>query len=96
MKFTWFMLAVAIVELIAVIILLKKMKKRQIGRGKRFLVFFVYLVISLVTIKFAVFPPVKEVKTTGSYQTAAEDYWLQTTQTGTDGENREIQVRPNF
>lgn len=93
MKFTWFMLAVAIVELIAVIILLKKMKKRQIGRGKRFLAFFAYLVISLVTIKFAVFPPVKEVKTTGSYQTAAEDYWLQTTQTGTDGENREIQVR---
>lgn len=40
MKFTWFMLAVAIVELIAVIILLKKMKKRQIGRGKRFLAFF--------------------------------------------------------
>lgn len=90
MNFTWFMLTLAIVELIAVIILLKK---RQIGRGKRFLAFFAYLVISLVTIKFAVFPPVKEVKTTGSYQTAAEDYWLQTTQTGTDGENREIQVR---
>lgn len=93
MSFTWFMLALAIVELIAVIVLLKKMKKRQIGREKRVLTFFAYLVISTVTIKFAVFPPVKEVKTTGTYQTAAEDYWLQTNQKGTDGENREIQIR---
>lgn len=93
MNFTWFMLALAIVELIAVIVLLKKMKKRQIGREKRVLTFFAYLVISTVTIKFAVFPPVKEVKTTGTYQTAAEDYWLQTNQKGTDGENREIQIR---
>ena len=93
MNFTWFMLALAIVELIAVIVLLKKMKKRQIGREKRVLTFFAYLVISTVTIKFVVFPPVKEVKTTGTYQTAAEDYWLQTNQKGTDGENREIQIR---
>jgi len=87
------MLALVIVEVIAVIIILKKMKSRRLGRGKRFLIFLIYFVLTFVTVKLAVFPPMQEVKTTGSYQITSEDYWIQTTQAGMDGEEREIQVR---
>lgn len=93
MNFTLFMLVLAIAELVAVIMILKKMKRRQLGRGKRFLVFLAYFVLSFVTVKLAVFPPMQEVKMTGSYQIASEDYWLQTIQAGVDGEKRELQVR---
>ena len=93
MKFCWFMIALAILELIAVIVILKKMKKHRIGGGKRLLVFLTYLILSFVTVKFAFFPPILEVKTTGAYNIASEDYWIETEQTGVDGNKREIQVR---
>ena len=93
MNFCCFMLALSILELIAIIVILMKMKKHQIGRGKRSLVFLAYLILSFVTVKFALFPPVSEVKTTGAYNIASEDYWLETEQTGVDGNQRELQVR---
>ena len=93
MNFCWFMLALAILELVAVIVILKKMKKHQIGRGKRLLIFLTYLILSFVTVKFALFPPMLEVKTTGAYNIASQDYWIETQQVGSDGNERELQVR---
>lgn len=93
MVFCWLMSALAILELAAVIVILRKMKKQQAGRVNRIIVFLTYLILFFVTIKCALFPPVSEVKTTGAYDIASEDYWLATEQKGTDGNTRELQVR---
>lgn len=91
--FCWLMSALAILELAAVIVILRKMKKQQAGRVNRIIVFLTYLILFFVTIKCALFPPVSEVKTTGAYDIASEDYWLATEQKGADGNTRELQVR---
>lgn len=93
MVFCWLMSALAILELAAVIVILRKMKKQQAGRVNRIIVFLIYLILLFVTIKCALFPPASEVKTTGAYDIASEDYWLVTEQKGTDGNTRELQVR---
>lgn len=89
MFFCGFMLVLVILELIALIVVIKKMK----GKVKKCLIFLLYLLLTFVTVKFALFPPMKEVKTTGIYSIASQDYWLKTRQTGVDGKLRELQVR---
>lgn len=56
----------------------------------------VIVAVVLIALKFIVFPPVKDLPTTGKYEFTSEDYWL--TENKVDpyskkGENRQLQIR---
>ena len=63
---------------------------------KRMVTAIVIVAVALIAIKFIMFPPVKEIPTTGKYNYTSEDYWV--TENKVDpysrkGENRQLQVR---
>lgn len=85
-----------IAEITAFIIIRKRLKKNGVKKKLRILFLLVFIVALIVTIKFMVFPPIKEIPTTGNYQIASLDYWIDedTTDIYSDsGQKREIQIR---
>jgi hypothetical protein len=43
---------------------------------KRMVTAIVIVAVALIAIKFIMFPPVKEIPTTGKYNYTSEDYWV--------------------
>ncbi|WP_158588732.1 alpha/beta hydrolase [Butyrivibrio sp. X503] len=71
-------------------------KKSENWKVKRMIIALVIVAVVIVAIKFILFPPVKEIPTTGKYQIASEDYWV--TEDNEDpysknGGYRQLQVR---
>ncbi len=70
-----------------------KTKRRK---GKKMIITLIVIVVVIVALKFILFPPVKQILTTGIYQVSSTDYWL--TQDKADpysknGEQRQLQIR---
>ena len=54
------------------------------------------ILVVIVALKFIMFPPVKTILTTGKYQVASEDYWVNEDKAdpySVDGIFRQLQVR---
>lgn len=63
---------------------------------KRVILAIVIVAVVIVTLKFIVFPPTKEIPTTGQYQIASEDYWVNEDKVepySGSGSLRQLQVR---
>ena len=63
---------------------------------KRMVTAIVIVAVVLIAIKFIMFPPVKEIPTTGQYNYTSEDYWVSENKVdpySRKGENRQLQVR---
>lgn len=88
--------ALLIAEIIAFIIVTRKLKKNKTRKVYRVGAWLLSLMIMLFTVKFVVFPPHKELPTTGNYQTASSDYWIDENLAdiySDSGQNRELQIR---
>jgi len=91
MLFSAGMAVLLAVELIALVVATVKAKK-----GRKFITFVVMVLLIGITGKFALFPPYKEIETTGKYSVISSDYWVQENRTeafADDGSMREVQVR---
>lgn len=93
-------LTVLLLAEIASFILIKKMMHNK-GKRKWYTVIttIIFLFFCAVTIKHILFPPVKEIPATGSYQIGTEDYWVNTDTKDpylSDGSLRELQIRKWF
>lgn len=65
-------------------------------KGKSVIIAIVIVAVVIVTLKFIVFPPTKEIPTTGQYQIASEDYWVNEDKVdpySKNGSTRQLQVR---
>ena len=63
---------------------------------KRMLTAIVIVAAAIIALKFVLFPPVKEIPTTGEYSVASEDYWVTLDKAdpySKNGNNRQLQVR---
>ena len=73
------------------------MKNKLTNRKvKRVLIAIVVIVVAVIALKFILFPPVKEIPTTGKYQISYEDYWVNEDKIDSyskNGDNRQLQVR---
>jgi len=72
------------------------MKRKTNNKKKRMVTVIVIVAVVLIALKFIIFPPVKDIPTTGKYQFTSEDYWV--TEDKVDpyskkGEKRQLQVR---
>ena len=74
---TAFGLAVLMLAEITSFILIKKMMHNK-GKRKWYTVIttVIFLFFCAATSKYILFPPVREIPTTGNYQVASEDYWV--------------------
>ena len=70
-------LTVLLLAEITSFILIKKMMHNK-GKRKWYTVIttVIFLFFCAVTSKYILFPPVREIPTTGNYQVASEDYWV--------------------
>ena len=88
------------VLLLAEITSFKLIMKMMHNKGKRkwytVITTVIFLFFCAVTSKYILFPPVREIPTTGSYQVASEDYWVNLDTYLTDGSLRELQIRKWF
>lgn len=93
-------LTVLLLAKIASFILLKKMMHNK-GKRKWYTVLttIIFLFFCAVTTKHILFPPIKEIPVTGSYQIGTEDYWVNMDIKDpylSDGSLRELQIRKWF
>ena len=91
-----FFFILLITEIIAFIITKKLMRTRQSKKGFRIMAVIAFLVLFVITLKFVLFPPVKEIPVTGEYKIASEDYWVDEDKADpylADGMLRQLQVR---
>lgn len=91
-----FFFILLIAEIIAFIITKKLMRKNQAKKGFRIMAVIAFLVLFVITLKFVLFPPVKEIPVTGEYKIASEDYWVDEDKADpylADGTLRQLQVR---
>lgn len=70
--------------------------KQKNKKKKRMVTAIVIVAVVLIALRFIMFPPVKDIPTTGKYKFTSEDYWL--TENKVDpyskkGEKRQLQVR---
>ena len=96
MVMSWILLALFIIEIIFLIAVIVSMRKKKIKTRYRVLTSLGFLLLFAITLRFAVFPPTKDIPTTGEYQIASVDYWVHETREDpyhTDGKLRELQVR---
>ena len=90
----FFLLMIA--EIIAFIIIRKKLIKNGTKKIYRIITVPAFIIALIVTIKFMVFPPIKELPTTGNYQITSFDYWIDEDITdiySDSGQKRELQIR---
>ena len=93
---SWILLAVFIIEVILLFVVTAGMRKKKIKTRYRLFASLAFLLLFAITLKYAVFPPAKNIPVTGQYQIASEDYWVQENIEDpyrTDGKLRELQVR---
>ena len=83
-------------EIATFILIMKIMHKKGMHRQYTFLAAVIFLFFCAVTSKYILFPPVREILTTGNYQVASEDYWVNLDTYLTDGSLRELQIRKWF
>lgn len=93
-------LTVLLLAEIASFILIKKMMHNK-GMPKRYIVIstIIFLFVCAVTIKHILFPPIKDIPTTGSYQVGSQDYWVNMDTKDpylSDRSLRELQIRKWF
>ncbi|MBO4807615.1 MAG: alpha/beta hydrolase [Lachnospiraceae bacterium] len=65
-------------------------------KGKSVIIAIVIVAVLIVALKFVLFPPTKEIPTTGEYQIASEDYWVNEDKVdpySKNGSTRQLQVR---
>lgn len=89
-------LLLLIVELILFFLVKKSLKKKNVKKSCRVLFVFSFIIIFILTIFFAIFPPAKQISVTGKYQFSSTDYWVTENQTDpylNDGSLRQLQVR---
>lgn len=72
------------------------MKRKTNNKKKRMVTAIVIVAVVLIALRFIMFPPVKDIPTTGKYNFTSEDYWV--TEDKVDpyskkGEKRQLQVR---
>ena len=83
-------------EIATFILIMKIMHKKGIHRQFTFLAAVIFLFFCSVTMKYILFPPVREIPVIGSYQIGTEDYWVNLDTYLTDGSLREMQIRKWF
>ena len=89
-------LALLILEIVLFIFIKSKQRKSETKKRYRFLTLLLFIFLWGITIKYILFPPVKEVATTGTHQIASSDYWVDEDVEDpylSDGSLRELQVR---
>lgn len=72
--------------------------KKLLGnrKVKRVIIAIVIVAVVIVALRFILFPPTKEIPTTGEYRITSEDYWVNEDKTDPyfrNGRNRQLQVR---
>ena len=85
-----------IIEIVVFIFIKKRHRKAETKKRYRLLTLALFLFIWGITIRYMLFPPMKEIETTGSYQIASTDYWIKEDKEDPyleNGEMRELQVR---
>lgn len=96
MKWVLFLAILLIMEIIAAIVVCKKLKQGRVRRIIRLFVAIVIIILIIVTAKFVLFPPVKELATTGEHQITSKDYWVTLDKEdplSKSGRKRQVQVR---
>ena len=86
-------------EIATFILIMKIMHKKGMHRQYTFLAAVIFLFFCSVTMKYILFPPVREIPVTGSYQIGTEDYWVNMDIKDSylsDGSLRELQIRKWF
>lgn len=68
--------ALLLAEIATFILIMKIMHKKGMHRHYTFLAAVIFLFFCSVTMKYILFPPVREIPVTGSYQIGTEDYWV--------------------
>ncbi len=85
-----------LVEIILFVFVRKRQRKKGTGKWYRIVMLILFVLLWAVTFKFAVFPPVREIPTTGSCLIGFSDYWVDEDRTDPysgEGTLRELQVR---
>ena len=88
-----------IIEGFLFVLVKKRQRKRETGRGIRILTLVLFVLLWVVTAKYVVFPPIRDIKVTGSYAFGSTDYWVDEDRTDPylgEGTTRELQVRKWF
>ena len=70
--------------------------KQKNKKKKRMVTAIVIVAVILIALRFILFPPVKELPTTGRYQFTSEDYWVTLDKAdpySKDGSKRQLQIR---
>ena len=83
-------------EILLFFFIRKRQRKQETKKRIRILTLILFLLLWIVTIKYAVFPPVREIPVTGMYQVEASDYWIDEGRPDPysgEGTVRELQVR---
>ena len=96
MKWVLFLAILLIMEIIAAIVVCKKLKQGRVRRIIRLFVAIVMIILIIVTAKFVLFPPVKELATTGEHRITSKDYWVTLDKEdplSKSGRKRQVQVR---
>ena len=88
--------ALLLIEIILFVFIRKRQRKRRVGKRYIFLTLALFILLWIVTIRFVVFPPVKDIPTTGSCSIGSLDYWVDEDRSDPylgEGTVRELQVR---
>ena len=93
MVIAYIFLFLAILELVAIIVACRILKKRKAVLWKRLLAILLFLVLEFFTIRTAIFPPYDEIATDGPYEVSSEDYWVEKQVVGAYGNTTDIQIR---
>ncbi len=84
------------IEIILFVFIRKRLRKSEARKGCLLLTLFLFILLWIITLKFVVFPPVRDIPVTGSYSIESLDYWVDEGRTDPylgEGTNREPQVR---
>lgn len=87
---------ILLIEFFLFVIIKKQQKQKETKKLYRILTLFLFIILWMITIKFIIFPPVKRIPTTGKYQIASTDYWINEQKADPyldDGSIRQLQVR---
>lgn len=96
MQFVSVFIIVLLIEIVLFVMIKKVQRKKETKKPYRFLTLVLFILIWAVTIRFIVFPPTREIPTTGAYQIESLDYWIDEDRADPyldDGTMRQLQVR---
>ena len=96
MQFVVVFIILLLIEIFLFVMIIKWQRKKEMKKHCRILTLVLFIPLWIVTIKHVVFPPIRELPTTGMYQIESLDYWVDEDKADPyldNGTIRQLQVR---